>query len=110
MYDDNRIIRTKTGAVDCAEVERVIATFEGIAQVAVIGIPHARLGEAVHAIVVPYAGKPVTAQEVMSFCRNRISDYKCPRSVTIRTDPLPRAKTGEILRSELRKHYWTSAQ
>lgn len=110
MNDNHKIIQTKNGEIDCAEVERVIAAFEGIAQVAVIGIPHARLGESVHAIVVPYAGKTVTAQEVIALCRNRISDYKCPRSVTIRTDPLPRAKTGEILRSELRKHYWTSAQ
>lgn len=109
MNDNIQIIRTKNGAVDCTEVERVIAAFEGIAQVAVIGIPHARLGESVHAIVVPYAGKMVTAQEVMCLCYDRISDYKCPRSVTIRTEPLPRAQSGEIMRSELRKHYWSSA-
>lgn len=108
MNDNNRIIQTKYGTVDCAEVERVIATFDGIAQVAVIGIPHTRLGESVHAIVVPYAGKTVTAHDVMSFCHDRISDYKCPRSVTIRTDPLPQGQAGEILRSELRKYYWTS--
>ncbi len=102
----DHIIKTKNGAVDCAEVERVIAAFEGIAQVAVIGIPHARLGEAVHAIVVPYADKKVTAQQVIALCHDRIADYMCPRSVTIRTDPLPRAQSGEILRAELKSAYW----
>ena len=102
----DHIINTKNGAVDGTEVERVIAELDGIAQVAVIGIPHAKLGESVHAIVVPYADKKVTAQQVISLCHDRIADYKCPRSVTIRTDPLPRAQSGEILRAELRSAYW----
>ena len=102
----DHIIKTKNGAVDSIEVERVISQFDGIAQVAVIGIPHAKFGESVHAIVVPYADKKVTAQQVLSLCHDRIAGFKCPRSITIRNEPLPRAPSGEILRAELRSAYW----
>jgi len=109
MSNNDQIIETKNGTIDCTEVERVIAGLDGVAQVAVIGIPHAKFGESVHAIVVPYADKKVTAVEVISICHDRIADYKCPRSVTIRAEPLPRAPSGEILRSELKSPYWQNA-
>lgn len=102
----DHMINTTKGAVDSIEVERIIAEFDGIAQVAVIGIPHAKFGESVHAIVVPYAGKKITAQQVLTLCHDRIADYRCPRSITIRTDPLPRIQSGEIARAELRSAYW----
>lgn len=106
MPGSDTIIETKNGNIDCTEVERVIAGLDGVAQVAVIGIPHARYGEAVHAIVVPYAHKKITAGQVLSLCHDRIADYKCPRSVTIRTEPLPRTPAGEIMRAELKCRYW----
>ena len=109
MNGADTIIRTKNGNVDSIEVESVIAEINGVAQVAVIGIPHARLGEAVHAIVVPYLGKKVTAEEVVLRCHDRIADFKCPRSVTIRSEPLPRSAAGQISRSELRSHYWRAS-
>lgn len=106
MNDTAHIIRTTNGDIDGREIERVIAEIEGIAQVAVFGIPHAKFGEAVHAIVVPYAGKKVTAQDVMSACHGRIASNKYPRSVTIRTSPLPKSASGQIQRGELKSQYW----
>ena len=105
---NDKIIETKIGIIDCTEVERIIARLDGVAQVAVIGIPHARFGEAVHAIVVPYADRKITASEVLSICHDRIAGYKCPRSVTIRTEPLPRSPSGEIMRAALKRPYWQS--
>lgn len=109
MNGADTIIRTKNGNVDSIEVESVIGEIDGVAQVAVIGIPHAKLGEAVHAIVVPYLGKKVTAEEVVARCHVRIADFKCPRSVTIRSEPLPQSSAGQISRSELRSHYWRAS-
>lgn len=110
MNDTAHIIRTTAGDIDGREIERVIAEIEGIAQVAVFGIPHAKFREAVHAIVVPYAGKKITAQDVMSACHGRIANNKCPRSVTISTSPLPKSTSGQIKREELKSQYWQGSR
>ncbi len=89
-----------------AEVENAIATLDGIAEVAVIGIPDDRWGEAVHAIVVPRPGQTVTEEEVIAHCRGLIGGFKCPRGVEIRATSLPLSGAGKILKTELRKPFW----
>ena len=89
-----------------AEVENVIATMDGVAEVAVIGIPDERWGEAVHAIVVPRAGQTVTEERVLAHCRGLIGGFKCPRRVDIRDTPLPLSGAGKVLKTELRKPFW----
>jgi len=89
-----------------AEVEAAILAHEGISACAVIGIPDARWGEAVHAIVVPKAGVAITAEDVIAVCRARIAHYKCPKSVTIRSEALPLSGAGKVLKRELREPYW----
>ncbi|MDX3195203.1 long-chain fatty acid--CoA ligase [Streptomyces sp. MN03-5084-2B] len=84
------------------EVERVVAEFPGVAEVAVIGIPDDRWGEQVKAVV---AGEGLDAGELVEFCRERLAHYKCPRSVDI-VDALPRNATGKILKRSLREPYW----
>lgn len=88
------------------EVEHVIYQHTAVADCAVIGIPHEKWGEAVHAIVVPHAGAEVTAAEIIAYCRQHIAGYKCPRSVEIRSEPLPMSGAGKILKKELRAPYW----
>jgi long-chain acyl-CoA synthetase len=89
-----------------AEVERVIYQHPAVAMCAVIGVPHEKWGETVHAVVVPKQGHTVSDGEVISFCRQHIAGYKCPRSVEIRSEPLPLSGAGKILKRELRLPFW----
>jgi long-chain acyl-CoA synthetase len=89
-----------------AEVENAIASHPDVAQCAVIGVPDPRWVERVHAVVVPHAGASPTAESIIEHCRVLIADYKCPRSVEFRREPLPMSAAGKILKAELRKPYW----
>jgi long-chain acyl-CoA synthetase len=93
-----------------AEVESAISLIDGVAEVAVIGVPDDTWGEAVHAIVVPRAGRTVTPAEIIAHCRGQIAGYKCPRSVTIRAEPMPLSGAGKILKSTLREPYWAGRE
>lgn len=88
------------------EVEHAIASCPGVAQVAVVGIPHAVWGEAVHAVVVPTAGATLDADLVITHCRNLIAGYKCPKSVDIRLTPLPLSGVNKVQKHVLREPYW----
>jgi acyl-CoA synthetase (AMP-forming)/AMP-acid ligase II len=74
----------------------------GVAEAAVIGIPDERLGEVGLAFVVPRPGDAVSTDDVLAFCRERLANYKVPRSVEFR-DTLPRNPSGKVLKTELRK-------
>ena len=89
-----------------AEVESAISTLPGVAEVAVIGVPDAQWGERVHAIVVPRAGVALDAAAVIAHCRTLIAGYKCPRSVDLRSEPLPLSGAGKVLKRDLREPYW----
>jgi long-chain acyl-CoA synthetase len=88
------------------EVENTVAQHPAVLQCAVIGIPDRDWGEAVHAVVVVKPGATLDASDLISFCQERIADYKCPRSVDIRTDPLPVSGAGKILKRDLRRPFW----
>ncbi|MEM9726349.1 MAG: long-chain fatty acid--CoA ligase [Pseudomonadota bacterium] len=88
------------------EVESVISKMPGVAQVAVVGIPSEKWGEAVHAIVVPAEGAALTEQQVIDFVGPQIANYKRPRSVDFRSEPLPMSGAGKILKRDLRAPYW----
>jgi len=84
-----------------AEIEQVITRHPGVSEAAVIGVPDARLGEVGRAFVVPRADAAVTAEEVIAFCRQRLANYKVPRSVRV-VAALPRNASGKVLKFELR--------
>ena len=88
-----------------AEVENVLYEHPAVAECAVIGIPSAQWGEAVHAVVTPKSGANVTTAELAEHCRSRIAGYKCPKSFAIHAD-LPKSGAGKILKAELRKPFW----
>ncbi len=87
------------------EVEKALAGMEGVADVAVIGVPHDTWGEAVKAIVVKAPEAAIDEDAVIAFARTQVGGFKVPRSVDF-IDALPRNASGKILRRELRAPYW----
>jgi long-chain acyl-CoA synthetase len=91
------------------EVENAISGLPGVAQVAVIGIPHRVLGEQVHAIVVLAPGAEMTPHDIKAHVRARLAGYKVPKSVELRTEPLPLSGALKPLKRELRAPYWAAS-
>ena len=89
-----------------AEVENAIASHPAVVQVAAIGIPSEKWGEAVHAVVVVEPDAEVTADDIVDWARQRIAGYKVPKSVELRTEPLPLSGAMKVLKRELRAPYW----
>ncbi|MFJ4291878.1 long-chain-fatty-acid--CoA ligase [Cupriavidus sp. NPDC089707] len=87
-----------------AEVENALASHPDVSQSAVIGVPHERWGEAVHAVIVPKPGTQPTLESIQAHCRTRIAGYKIPRSVELR-ESLPTSGVGKVLKAELRKSH-----
>jgi long-chain acyl-CoA synthetase len=85
------------------EVEEVIARLDAVLEVAVIGVPDARSGEAVRAYVVAQ-DSALTEEQVRAHCRQFLTDYKVPRSIEFRQD-LPKTPIGKILRKDLKADY-----
>ncbi len=88
-----------------AEVENAITTLAQVSMAAVIGVPDARWGERVHAVVVLRPGADLTADALTAHCRTLIAGYKCPRSVEFR-QALPLSAAGKVLKVDLRAPFW----
>lgn len=88
-----------------AEVENALAGHPAVQDVAVIGVPDDRWGEAVKAVVACKAGASVEAAELIAYARERIAGYKLPKSVDF-VATIPRNPSGKILRRDLRQPYW----
>jgi len=90
------------------ETENLLVTHPKVADVAVFGVPNEDFGEEVKAVVQPLdmaeAG-PALEQELIAWCRERISKLKCPRSVDF-LEELPRHPTGKLYKRLLRDRYW----
>ena len=84
------------------EIEEVLMTHEAVAQVAVVGVPHATHGEEVRAVLVLKPGKTATAESIVAWSKERMASYKYPRLVEI-VAALPMTATGKVLKRELRK-------
>lgn len=86
-----------------AEIEAVLLSHPGIAEAAVIGVPHHRLIEVPAAFVAPHEGRTVTPDEVTAFVEDRLASYKVPRQVYV-LDHLPMTGSGKIQKYQLIKH------
>jgi acyl-CoA synthetase (AMP-forming)/AMP-acid ligase II len=86
-----------------AEVEQVLARLDGVVESAVVGVPDHRLGEVGHAYVVRRAGSELDEDRVIAYIKERLANFKVPRTVTF-IDDLPRNPSGKVLKRELRSN------
>jgi fatty-acyl-CoA synthase len=87
-----------------AEIERLLASLPGIAEVAVIGVPDARWGET-PAVIAVGDDDLVTPTAVLDACESDLADYKLPRYLVVRDEPLPRNMSGKVLKRALQGEY-----
>jgi long-chain acyl-CoA synthetase len=85
-----------------AEVEAVLFEHPAVADVAIVGLPHAVYGEEVVAVVNVREGHEPSAGELQQFAAERLARFKVPSQVVFRSEPLPRTATGKVLKRELR--------
>ncbi|GAA4901734.1 fatty-acyl-CoA synthase/long-chain acyl-CoA synthetase [Actinomycetospora succinea] len=91
--------------VYCSEVENVLAEHPGVAQVAVIGVPHDDWGEAVHAVIVGSVG----VDEILEWSRGRLAAYARPKSAEL-VDDLPVTPFGKVDKKALRAPHWAGRE
>lgn len=92
------------------EVEQVIYDFHGVDQCCVVGVPHEKWGEAVHAVVVPKESHELDCDAILAHCAAKLANYKRPLDVTIRQGPLPVSGAGKILKRVVRDEMLGSAE
>ena len=83
-----------------AEIENTLLGHPDVIQAAVVGVPDERLGEVGRAFIVPRTGAAPDPDEVIAWCRERMANYKVPRSVVLR-DSFPLNATGKVMKDEL---------
>jgi fatty-acyl-CoA synthase len=80
-----------------SEIENIMGHHPAVLDVAVVGVPHEKWGEAVHAVIVLREGASATEAQILEWCRDKMAGYKRPRSVTFMDDrEMPRTATGKI--------------
>jgi long-chain acyl-CoA synthetase len=104
---DRKVDMIITGGINVypIEIENVIQSHPDVVDVAVIGVPDEKWGEAVKAIVVKKHGSNLTENDLIKYCKERLAGFKVPKSVDF-TDQIPRSFVGKALKKELRKKYW----
>ena len=89
-----------------SEVEQVLGTHPKVKDVAAIGVPHEKWGEAVHAVIVLHQDQVASDSDILDWCRDKIAGYKRPKSISfIVEDEMPRTATGKVLHRVLRHRY-----
>ncbi len=95
--------------VSSIEVEDCLFQHPAVAECAVIGVPDEKWGETIKALVVLRPGIEATDRELIDFCRSKMSHFKCPTSIEVRTE-LARTATGKLQKFKLREPYWADRE
>lgn len=82
----------------------MIAAHPAVLEVAVIGVPDEKWGEAIRAVVACRNGSKVSEPDLIAWCRERMTHFKCPASVVF-VDALPKGGTGKVQKSVLREKF-----
>jgi len=99
------MIKTGGENVYSPEVEDVIYAHPDVLEAAVIGVPDPQWGEAIKAVVARRPGRHLTERQLIEYCRERLTHFKCPTSVDF-AETLPKGGTGKIQKAALREGYW----
>jgi long-chain acyl-CoA synthetase len=86
------------------EVESMVAAHPAVLEVAVIGVADVKWGEAIRAVVARRPGAELSEEDLIAWCRERMTHFKCPSSVVF-VDALPKGGTGKIQKSVLREQH-----
>ena len=88
-----------------SEIETVLAQHPAVYEICVVGVPDEHWGEAVKAVVVLRQGAQASEQDIIDFCKDRLADFKKPRSVDFVAE-LPKNSNGKLSRKDVRERYW----
>jgi long-chain acyl-CoA synthetase len=88
-----------------AEIENALIAHPDVVDVAVFGVPDARWGEALHAVVEPRPGSALDDAALRAWCRERLADFKCPKRFELVAE-LPRDPNGKVQKRRLREPHW----
>jgi acyl-CoA synthetase (AMP-forming)/AMP-acid ligase II len=102
----NNLIITGGEHVFPSEVEEIVCKHSKVFDCAIIGVPDAKWGEAVTAVVVLKPGRIATAEEISEFCKDKMAGFKRPKTIMfIKSEDMPRTATGKILHRVLRERF-----
>jgi fatty-acyl-CoA synthase len=93
--------------ISSLEVEKALIAHPDVYEAVVIPVPHEKWGEVPKALVVLKPGSQARGDDLLEFCRSRLSHFKCPRSIEF-VESLPKSGTGKVLKRELRQKYGTA--
>jgi long-chain acyl-CoA synthetase len=102
------MIKTGGENVYSPEVESVLCAHPCVLEASVIGVPDARWGETIRAVVVARPGTAVTEPEIIAWCRDRLTHFKCPTSAVF-AETLPKGGTGKVQKNILRERFGSQA-
>ncbi len=98
------MIKTGGENVYSPEVESVLCAHPAVLEASVIGVPHETWGETIRAVAVTRPGQTLTEPELIAWCRERLTHFKCPTSAVF-TDILPKGGTGKVQKNTLRERF-----